>query len=413
MSTGLHFPFRFDTDLSRADHATRALRSLRNIDDFRRHVLTDPPLQKALQAVEHQGQFEYSVHQAGRDLGFVFDDADIKAAFRSGPLRAADQDPGPTAGWTPARIFFRDHRPMAEWVWTGARRFTEPFFEGSMKVALRRPFARFFRREHPLKIEFGGGTLAPSGFILHMSRCGSTLISQMLAASPRHVTISEAPPLDEMIQAKRAMPDLPEEEHIRWLRQIVQALGQRRTGAECRYFIKMDAWHIHNLSLIRAAFPGTPWIFVYRDPLEVMVSQLARPGLPGLPGAIDPGILGLEPTDVTRLSREEWCAAVLAGILRAALAARDDPHGIFVHYRSLPEAVFGPVARHFGLSLSDDDVVRMRTASSFDAKNSGLEFQADSDHKQAQATTGVRALCGSLLSPIYRELTECLPSPTR
>ena len=53
----------------------------------------------------------------------------------------------------------------------------------------------------------------------------------------------------------------------------------------------MDAWQIHSLPLIRAAFPDTPWVFVYRDPLEVMVSQLARPGTLNIPGALDPEIL--------------------------------------------------------------------------------------------------------------------------
>jgi hypothetical protein len=138
-----------------------------------------------------------------------------------------------------------------------------------------------------------------------------------------------------------------------------------------------------------------------------MVSQLARPGRLSIPGAIDQGIFGLKAVDVTGLSREEWCAGVLAGILRAALAARDDPGALFVDYRALPEAVFGPIAQHFGLSLSDDDVIRMREIASLDAKNPCFEFQADSEGKHAQeATARVRELCGSLLSPIYREMIE-------
>ena len=34
----------------------------------------------------------------------------------------------------------------------------------------------------------------PSGFIFHMGRCGSTLLSKALARSPSHLIISEAPP---------------------------------------------------------------------------------------------------------------------------------------------------------------------------------------------------------------------------
>ena len=33
----------------------------------------------------------------------------------------------------------------------------------------------------------------PTGFIFHLARCGSTLVSQMLAALPEHIVLSEAP----------------------------------------------------------------------------------------------------------------------------------------------------------------------------------------------------------------------------
>jgi len=74
--------------------------------------------------------------------------------------------------------------------------------------------------------------------------------------------------------------------------QTPHSLGQRRFG-ETHYFIKLDAWHVRSLALIREAFPQTPWIFVCRDPVEVFVSQLSRPGRLALPGAIDPEALGL------------------------------------------------------------------------------------------------------------------------
>ena len=38
-----------------------------------------------------------------------------------------------------------------------------------------------------------------------------------------------------------------------------------------------DALPSKQLPLFRAAFPKTPWIFIYRDPVEVMVSLLRKP----------------------------------------------------------------------------------------------------------------------------------------
>jgi hypothetical protein len=76
---------------------------------------------------------------------------------------------------------------------------------------------------------------------------------------------------------------------------------------------------------------------------------------------------------------------VLQKICESALQYRDDPRGLFVDYRQLPEAMWGGVARHFGLDLLEDDVARMRDALRFHAKSPGVPFAADSAGKQAEA----------------------------
>ena len=63
------------------------------------------------------------------------------------------------------------------------------------------------------------------------------------------------------------------EQRIEWLRGVVSALGQPRLGTEKHLFIKFDAWKVLDLPLIRRAFPAVPWIFLYRDPVEVLTSQ--------------------------------------------------------------------------------------------------------------------------------------------
>jgi hypothetical protein len=55
---------------------------------------------------------------------------------------------------------------------------------------------------------------------------------------------------------------------------MVAALGQARAG-ETRLFLKLDCWHMRDLPLFRRAFPNTPWVFLYRDPVEVLVSHPA------------------------------------------------------------------------------------------------------------------------------------------
>ena len=158
------------------------------------------------------------------------------------------------------------------------------------------------------------------------------------------------------------------------------ALGQRRTGRESLYFLKLDSWHIHSLPLFREAFPGVPWIFVRRDLQEVIASQLRQPGMPGAPGAMDPRILGLRPADVTGLRRDRWCARVLTNFLEAADPFRGDPDCLFIDYAELPDAVWGRVAAHFGFEFSAEERLRIEETARFDAKSPGNLFERAPAH---------------------------------
>ncbi|MGH9628805.1 MAG: aspartyl/asparaginyl beta-hydroxylase domain-containing protein [Bryobacteraceae bacterium] len=368
--------------------------SSRGIDGFRKAVLNDPVLQQRLHAAEERREFIDLAAELARERGFNVEDRDLEPG-RCIPSTENVQVAGFRAGWFPVEVRFQAASALAEWVYFGSRRFTEPFFENTVRAALRNPFARAFRYEAPL---CETSEMSPAGFIFHMSRCGSTLIAQTLASLPGTVVISEAAPIDSAIQANSA----------ELLRRTVNALGQCRFG-ETHYFVKLDAWHIHNLPLIREAFPDAPWIFVYRNPVEVLVSQLCSPGRPALPGAMDPEALGLSFSHITSVGREEWCARVLAGFCRSALAFRDDPQALFVNYRQLPGAVWNAISNHFFLDITSDELTRMHNAAQFDAKQPARPFQPDSDGKHRAATASVRELAANWLNPLYSELQKLTP----
>jgi hypothetical protein len=79
----------------------------------------------------------------------------------------------------------------------------------------------------------------PDGFVFHMSRCGSTLVAQMLAVVPDHVVVSEAEPLDygelpgavleRILGHFGAQPDAGE-------RALMQAAGRRNAKAPATTF---------------------------------------------------------------------------------------------------------------------------------------------------------------------------------
>ena len=57
---------------------------------------------------------------------------------------------------------------------------------------------------------------------------------------------------------------------------MVSALGQERLGRETNYFIKFDSPTILALTFIRRVFSEVPWIFLYRDPEEVLISHVGK-----------------------------------------------------------------------------------------------------------------------------------------
>src|SRR5262249_57696026 len=93
--------------------------------------------------------------------------------------------------------------PLVDWWHLGGVRFTDPFFEQTIATAMAHPFNLLFRPATQLRALAAPATpeLRPAGLIFHMSRCGSTLVAQMLAALAGNVVLSEPTPLDHVLRA--------------------------------------------------------------------------------------------------------------------------------------------------------------------------------------------------------------------
>lgn len=316
--------------------------------------------------------------------------------------------PAPPDGWFPIRAFWQEGRVMLDWCWLGERRFTDPFFEQTIHAALAHPFSLLFRRQSSLEelAAWAGSQPVPlpAGFIFHMSRCGSTLVSQMLAAAPENIVLSEAGPIDFVLRAQPPGGMLPEEQRLDWLRAVVAALGRRRSPRERHCFIKFDAWHILALPLIRRAFPGVPWIFLYRDPVEVLVSHRREPGGQTVPGVLDPRLFGLGPGEAMQIPPDEYAARVMGCLLRAALDHAGDAHGRLVNYSELPGVMAPELLEFFGMSFGPESLARIQAAAARNAKAPAFAFEPDSARKQCEADARLRDLAARWMQPAHDRL---------
>ena len=386
------------------------------LDAFRTLVLADHSLQKQLLQLDFTDDemFIIRLTDIARQRGFAIAADDVRQAMRprlpglEGLLDASvNETPEPPDGWLPTRISPQAGKLYVHWAYFGARRLRQPFFESEVYRGALQPPNRLFRyvtaidklaawlERHP--------HLQPSGFIFHMSRCGSTLVSQMLAAVPSNLVVSEASPIDTVVQAAHWWPDLDEQRHAAWLASIIGAFGQQRGGDERRYFVKLDCWHTLALPLFRRAFPAAPWAFLYRDPVEVLASQVGQPGTQMLPRGAGPDLYGIERAYGPGAA-ENYYARVLAKVCEPVLRHYGQGGGLLVNYRELPEALFTAILPHFGITCDEANRATMTEATRYDAKTPSLTFAPDSEAKQRGASTATRAAAERWLRDPYSRL---------
>lgn len=385
------------------------------LEQFCALVLEDLALQGELQRFgQSESDFMERILQAASARGCAFTAEDAQRVMRQRMLgmegivsTAVTETPLPPDGWLPIRASWHAGELFAHWAYFGKRRLRDSFFEGDVRWCLGQPFNRLFR--YATAVEKIAAWLderphlKPSGLIFHMSRCGSTLVSQMLAQLDSNIVVSEASPIDAVVQAHHWQPDLDPARQSRWLGAMVGALGQKRNGDERRYFIKLDCWHTLALPLFRRAFPDVPWIFMYRDPIEVLVSQVRMPGAQMVPLGIGPDLYGLE-RSYGPGTAEDYYGRVLAKVCEPVLHHYGEGGGLLINYRQLPDAFFTRILPHFGMECSESERTAMSEAAGYDAKAPGFPFSPDSEAKQKRASPAAHAATQQWLSALYNQL---------
>lgn len=315
-------------------------------------------------------------------------------------------------GWTPFKLVVRPHEATVHWADLGDADFTEPAFR--MTVEQRRPGPVTITGLEALEgLEAVVPHLAPSAFLFHMSRVGSTLLTNLLRCLDGTLVIAEPTPVAQLLLSPAR--DSAREAWGGWLRGLVAALGQPRRADQTRYFVKFTSYNVLQLDLVRRVFPEVPWVFLYRHPVEVMVSNLERPPrwmqVHHQPPA-GRNFLGIEPSRLKAMTREEFFAEVFRSFCETALGAKDQG-GIFLNYDQLTPGSFGAIAQALGADAADALASkRLQAVFAADAKDSGKAmFTPDRETKREKASPEVLKLCERLLSEPYRKM-EAIRLPT-
>jgi hypothetical protein len=114
-----------------------------------------------------------------------------------------------------------------------------------------------------------GRIVKPTGFVFHESRVGSTLVANLLATDPYALVFSESTPLANAILHCHGCT---RERHVQLFRDVMTLMG--RSPIHNKLFAKFQSITTTKISIVLEAFPDTPWAFIFRQPVQTMMSHL-------------------------------------------------------------------------------------------------------------------------------------------
>lgn len=368
-------------------------------ESLRWRVLSDPALTAQLWRLRDAAAFRSRLIELGApvDGTWPWDGGPLMLPTPVSAQPLGRPPPGP--GWTIARLDVFSAPPLLHWRYTGGEAPQAPFYASDLHSWSSHPVNRFLAVRTPLAALDEAPPASPIGLIFHMSRCGSTLVSRMLGQIDGVLAFSEPPIMGEIRRAQRFNPALADADCARWLRAAVGCLTAAAGGG--RAVVKLEAGAILSLPLLRLAFPETPWIFLYRDPVDVMLSQARERSSEMMAGMLE-AALPLPPG----LSADEFCARTLDALCQAASEGLAQAGGMAVAYEDLPEAVGTRIAPLFGLDPSAEDRARIALTSRHSARRGDQPFKDDRAARRAAASQEIRALADRWVAPALAGLRQ-------
>lgn len=244
------------------------------------------------------------------------------------------------------------------------------------------------------------------GFIFHMSRCGSTLVSQMLATNSRFFVISEPTIINAILDPALNIPDnLRKSLLVAAMKSLVTCMP---SGSELM-FIKFRSWNTLFLETILTSFPSVPWIFVHRQGTEVLQSVFQKP-----PGWLRSRrrysshfskILAIPESYIEQMDQEEYVARLLAVFCDFAYKHKS-PHSVFLEYPDIKNSFVRLIEKLWNIRLSKDEIENIQRTTKIYSKDTGknIEFKSDGETKQSMATSKQIELVENFIEPIRVKL---------
>ena len=322
-------------------------------------------------------------------------------------------NPEQLKSWLPVDAIIDEGRPALTWMDFSDAVLAEPFFHETVErlTAIQKQRTQITELEALLQLEKISDHLPPTAFIFHSSRCGSTLVANACRALDGSIVVSEASVIDKLVSRffTDAGPNSGKELlYMVLVKAAISAFGQRRLGNEQYFFVKFACTSSLQMSRLRRIFPTVPFVFLYRDPVEVMVSNLRS-----LPQWMRPesnpataaAIVDVELDQVDAIGPEEFCARVLGRFFSEAYSNRNSNTRLINYDQLSPEGIV-ELIRSFGIepSVSETGTIQKVTRLYSKDPNQTQSFVSDSESKRSTASPLIVEMASKWAISAYERL---------
>jgi len=312
--------------------------------------------------------------------------AQLEASLSNVRKAPSGNTPQPdSCDWVPTGLIEIENEWRCQWQHLGGISFTAPFFHETLGQIKKLP-----ANKHPIAacsdVEFlvseasKVDCVPPDAFIFHVSRCGSTLLSQILSIDPHNIVLSEVPLFDELLRLPYREATVGEDFAAGAFAAALRLMGRKRTGREQHLFVKTDCWHVFFYAAIRRLFPTTPILLLYRNPSEVLRSQQKIRGIQSLRDTLEPAVTGIPMEAFEAYDMDGYFSKLLELILGSfADIARTDTNTVLLNYAEGPMGMLQKLEQATGIRFSEEEQRAMEKRSLFSAKRPSEHFTPEED----------------------------------
>lgn len=284
------------------------------------------------------------------------------------------------SNWIPVKLIENDNQIYFEWLYLADVPFIDPFFDETIAKCQSHSYnSKQFKFISTIQNSIDWSKeldfVELKGLVFHVSRCGSTMLSQSLATSSENIMVSEAPIIDQILRSDAF--DLNTKTVL--LKSVLRFLGQKRFPEQKNLILKLDAWSIFKASYLRSIFPKLPFALLYRNPDEVLRSHQKMAGMHMVPNIIPSSVFGITSKEIQERNFQQYQVLVLEKYFQSFVDFYEEYNNvIMLNYNDGMKNVIERFISFIDVDFSESEINLMLERLKKYSKNENAVFNGDS-----------------------------------